>query len=546
MSPSLLLPTAPTTLVIVLGASAWPNSPGFQPSEAFVHAAQGFREYVLDPHGLGLPPMNLLDLFDSQTSASDQLETLSSFLKERIQTQKATNQAARDVLLYFVGHGGFVGPAADFYLLHRRANASSLRATGMAIDALAEVVREQARQARRYLFLDCCFAAAAFQAFQAGPDQIAITKALDAFQVQARSRGFPQRGTVLFCSSNQKTPSQLLPDESSTMFSAALLDVLKNGDLSRSLQLTLRDLKELVEDRLARLPGQNAPRPGLYSPDQSEGDVADVPFFFNQAAREEEHRKTAEEKRQRAEEERIQQALQEAKARKATEEESIRRLEEEARALQSKLLRTSSTEGENGQSDQMARSLDPSPLPSGARTLLEQPPLAPAPAPKPGGLGGKAPASSPVQGQSRRISRALVFRPGVVNGLGYGLVAGGLSVAIRVYIASFTLSLGDSDTPQLTQIAVFILSLVTGILSSRASGSLLSSTIAGGMFALWALAGYIFAGPFNSDVLIPSNINFLIYGIVPFLISVLSGLLGRYLYKRRHAIQQEKATGQSE
>ena len=281
MSTSLLLPTAPTTLVIVLGASAWPNSPGFQPSQAFVHAAQGFRAYVLDPHGLGLPPSNLLDLFDAQTSASDQLETLSSFLEEQIQTRKGTNQAVRDVLISFVGHGGFAGPAADFYLLHRRANASSLRATGMAIDALAEVVREKARQVRRYLFLDCCFAAASFRAFQGGPDQTAITKTLDAFHVQAQSSGFPQRGTVLFCSSNQKTPSQLLPDESSTMFSSALLDVLRYGDRSRSLQLSLRDLKELVENRLAGLPGQNAPRPGLYSPDQSDGDAADIPFFPN-------------------------------------------------------------------------------------------------------------------------------------------------------------------------------------------------------------------------------------------------------------------------
>jgi hypothetical protein len=48
MSISALPPTAPTTLVILLGASAWPNSPGFEASEAFVHAAHGFRDYLLD------------------------------------------------------------------------------------------------------------------------------------------------------------------------------------------------------------------------------------------------------------------------------------------------------------------------------------------------------------------------------------------------------------------------------------------------------------------------------------------------------------------
>ena len=306
MSAAALPPTAPTTLVILLGTSAWPNSPGFQASEAFVHAAQGFKDFALDPQGFGLPAANLFDLFDTQTSASDQLEMLGSFLEQRAQTLKVANQAVRDVLVYFVGHGGFAGPSADFYLLHRRANASSLRATGMAIDALAEVLREKARQARRYLVLDCCFAAAAFRAFQGGPDQIAVTKTMDAFQVQARSNGFPGKGTVLLCSSDQKSPSLLLPDESCTMFSHALLDVLRKGDLHRPRQLSLRDIKELAEDRLVGLPEKNAPRPSLHSPDQSEGDVADVPFFPNPLAEEAEQTRLAEEERHHlAQEERI-------------------------------------------------------------------------------------------------------------------------------------------------------------------------------------------------------------------------------------------------
>jgi WD40 repeat protein len=269
----------------MLGASAWPNSRGFQASQAFVRAAQGFKDYLLDPHGFGLTTANLLDQFDAQTSASDQLELLGAFLEERTQALSAANQAVRDVLVYFVGHGGFAGPSADFYLLLRRTNASSLRASGMAIDALADVLREKARQMRRYLFLDCCFAAAAFRAFQGGPDQTAITKTQDAFAVQARSSGFPRRGTVLLCSSDQRSPSLLLPDESCTMFSYALLNILRNGDLHRPRQLSLRDLKELAEDQLAALPEQNAPRPGLHSPDQSEGDVADVPFFPNPSVR---------------------------------------------------------------------------------------------------------------------------------------------------------------------------------------------------------------------------------------------------------------------
>lgn len=70
MSASALPPTASTTLVILLGASAWPNSPGFQASEAFAHAAGGFRDYVLDPQDFGLPAANLQDLFDALASGA--------------------------------------------------------------------------------------------------------------------------------------------------------------------------------------------------------------------------------------------------------------------------------------------------------------------------------------------------------------------------------------------------------------------------------------------------------------------------------------------
>jgi pimeloyl-ACP methyl ester carboxylesterase len=117
MSSPALLPTAPTTLVILLGASAWPSSPGFQSSQAFGNAAWGFKYYVLDPQGFGLSTANLLDLFDAPYSASDQLEMLGSFLEQRTQALKAANQAVRDVVVYFVGHGGFAGSSADFYLL---------------------------------------------------------------------------------------------------------------------------------------------------------------------------------------------------------------------------------------------------------------------------------------------------------------------------------------------------------------------------------------------------------------------------------------------
>jgi len=151
--------------------------------------------------------------------------------------------------------------------------------------SLADTLTEKARYLRRILILDCCFAAAAFAAFQSGPDQVAIQQTVTAFLVTSKSVGFPTRGTSLLCSSSHKAPSLLLPDNSSTMFTKALLDALLQGTPARRSRLSLRDVKELATDRLYGM--QNAPKPLVLSPDQSEGDIADIPFFPNPQGEEE-------------------------------------------------------------------------------------------------------------------------------------------------------------------------------------------------------------------------------------------------------------------
>src|SRR5260370_3759050 len=93
--------------------------------------------------------------------------------------------------------------------------------------SLADTLTERARHLRRIIILDCSFAAAASSAFEAGPDQVAIEKTVDAFQVRYKAVvGFPTKGTTLLWSSSHKSPSLLLPDGSSTMFTKAFLDAL--------------------------------------------------------------------------------------------------------------------------------------------------------------------------------------------------------------------------------------------------------------------------------------------------------------------------------
>ncbi|GHO54472.1 hypothetical protein [Ktedonobacter robiniae] len=292
-------PSPQTTLLILLGASAWPFYPEFQSSEAFANAARRLKAYFLNPRLFGLPAENLLDLFDSDKSA-DELDTaIGQFLEQRLTIMKAAGNAGRDLLLYFIGHGGFVGRDSDFFLAIRRTRTENPRASSMQVLSLADTLAERARHLRRMIILDCCFAAAAFRDFQAGgPDQVAQQKTIEAFEVKRKTRGFPSKGTTLLCSSSHTSPSRLLPDSSWTMFSKAFLDTLVEGTAIQQEYLSLRDVKDNAADLLHEI--RNAPLPVVLSPDQSEGDVADIPFFPNPWFEKYQSRKAAEEQASKA------------------------------------------------------------------------------------------------------------------------------------------------------------------------------------------------------------------------------------------------------
>ncbi len=290
-------PSPQTTLLILFGASEWPYSPDFKSSEAFANAARRVKAYFLNSRPFGLLDENLLDLFDADQSADEQDVAIGQFLQQRLAAMKAMSNPARDLLLYFIGHGGFGGRDSDFYLAIRRTRMESPRASGIDVRSLADTLTERARHLRRIIILDCCFAGAAFSAFQAGPDQVALEKTVDAFKVNQIGEGFPKKGTTLLCSSSHKSPSLLLPDGSSTMFTKAFLDTLVQGITVQRDRLSLRDVKDASADYLTVM--RNAPRPVVFSPDQSEGDVADIPFFPNPWIEKERLRRSEEERERR-------------------------------------------------------------------------------------------------------------------------------------------------------------------------------------------------------------------------------------------------------
>src|SRR5579864_3198083 len=160
-------PSPQTTLAILLGASQWPNSPQFQSSEAFANSAIRLKEYLLSVNQFKLPRENLLDLFNSPKTWDEIDEEIGKFLDQRISAMKISENAARDVLIYFIGHGGFADQSQDYHLaLYRTRHGSGLRASAIPMKSLVETILEKARHLRRFMILDCCFAGSAFRSFQ--------------------------------------------------------------------------------------------------------------------------------------------------------------------------------------------------------------------------------------------------------------------------------------------------------------------------------------------------------------------------------------------
>src|SRR5437660_2320717 len=105
MTANTFLPSEQTTLVVILGASEYPEALEYEPRTAFANSARRLREYFL--RVFSLPEENLLDLFDSNDSPSEQEKHIGKFLRTRAAALEQSGSAARDAIIYFVGHGGF-------------------------------------------------------------------------------------------------------------------------------------------------------------------------------------------------------------------------------------------------------------------------------------------------------------------------------------------------------------------------------------------------------------------------------------------------------
>ena len=168
----------------------------------------------------------------------------------------------------------------------------TLLASSVTAQSLAGVIQHAARGLRTYLILDCCFAGAFQKVFQSsgGPLGLAQVKLDDVLpedtDIRARhSQAIPESGIGILCASGSRDPAKAPPGMEYTMFTDALLDILRVGDADAPPALSLNEIQLLLRRNLTRRFADEAVRPEVHVPEQRRGRLDLLPLFTNTALR---------------------------------------------------------------------------------------------------------------------------------------------------------------------------------------------------------------------------------------------------------------------
>ncbi|MBM3482885.1 MAG: hypothetical protein FJX66_06250 [Alphaproteobacteria bacterium] len=271
--------TAPTEttriIAIMLGASAWPNMPSLKASSAFVRSAEQMRDYLRSTDWLGLPEHQILDLFDDTRSNNDTDMEIRRFLDDKLGDEASP---ITDVILYYTGHGDFTAGEQQFQLMLRSTREEQKDFTGYPMRQLAQTMSTLARDVRKYVILDCCYAAAAFQDWQMQSSNAVNT----AIKKSAERQFAKQSGTALLCACNEDQWA-LYKDDDLTMFSGALMRTLKRGSPEFDRFMTIEEVHELVANDIREQHANESVEPVLHVPKGRREALAEIGIFPNPA-----------------------------------------------------------------------------------------------------------------------------------------------------------------------------------------------------------------------------------------------------------------------
>ena len=260
---------AASTVGIILGASEFPKGgPRLQANEAFSRSASAFLEYLSSRNGMNLSSDSICNLFNDNSHVNEQDLRVGEFLSH--------HPPDCDLLIYYVGHGGFLSNR-EYFLALRSTEAHREHLTSFRIVALAQTLKPLALTRKLFLILDCCFAGEAVKEFQSA--EVASIAEAKVFE------SLPEVGTALLIAASKDETAIAPSGNKFTMFSESLLEVLQRGIPEKPPSLSLMDVGTQARLLIERKYGLSAVKPEVHAPRQPRGVISTLPLFPNLAWR---------------------------------------------------------------------------------------------------------------------------------------------------------------------------------------------------------------------------------------------------------------------
>jgi hypothetical protein len=252
--------------LVILGASEF-RSDRFHSNPSFLRSKEAFKGAVI---ASGIPSDRVLDLFNTKVLAGPLADRIDAFMR--------LHQPITDVIIYYCGHGDFTD-GNDFYLALAETRKGREATEGLNLRHLRTDLGKWLTPRRVYLVLDCCHAAAALTQNQwmSGPLTDAIAEQI--------FESFPKNGTALLAAAPASAPAKAFSDEELTVFTGALVRVLRDGIDDGEPRLGFRRIFEKAEKIIKDERAGTAPLPELYPRTPDHADITETPIFLNSARR---------------------------------------------------------------------------------------------------------------------------------------------------------------------------------------------------------------------------------------------------------------------
>lgn len=255
------------TLIILFGASEYPKL-GLNNSESLKNAAESVNHFF--EKKLNKKDVKVLNLFDTDMSFSAIITKMTEFIASNDQKGETQN-----LIVYYIGHGGFGNNFEDYYLTIKDSDDIDIYQTSFPSKSLAKILKEHTSNFRRFLFLDCCFAAKTINGFQGPLQETVLSKSVENVQ----------KGTAILCAANSNSPALMNEELKSTQFTYSLMQILNNGIEKESEYLSLQKITNHLQSYIkTRFKGESV-RPELHDPEQDEGQVSQLSLFPNFATK---------------------------------------------------------------------------------------------------------------------------------------------------------------------------------------------------------------------------------------------------------------------